>query len=140
MDHNQIFIIFLFVAFVILSIGVVAVLFLRKKLFIVYQNETEENIKQKITKILQEKNYNFKVKGKKIHIESSRFKALNLYFKQTENEVKVFREVSESPSGAIYILIGVFLFGIVALILSQLSDVKSRELANELHPILQVLK
>ena len=58
----------------------------------------------------------------------------------TENEVKVFREVSESPSGLIFILIGVFLFGIVALILSQLSDVKSKELANELHPILQDLK
>lgn len=137
LDHNQIFIIFLFVACLILSAGVVAIWFTRKKSFLVYQNENIEMVKQKIIEKLRNKNYILKVKDKKIHVEVSRFKALNLHFKQTDNDVKVFRENSESPSGMILIIIGVFLFGIIALILSQLSDVKSKALSRELYSLLQ---
>ena len=132
MDHNILFIIFLFVAFLILSLGVVIVWFTRKHLFIVYQNENEEDIRQKIVKILQDNNY-------KIHVESSRFKALNLRFKQAGNDVKIFKEISESSSGAVLIIIGMFLFGIIALILSQLSDLKSKELGREIYPLLKDL-
>jgi hypothetical protein len=139
MDHNILFLIFLFVALLILSLGVVIVWFTRKHQFIIYQNKNEADIKEKVAKILQEKNYNIKFKGKKIHVESSRFKALNLHFKQVGNDVKVFKEISESPSGAAFIIVGIFLFGIIALILLQLSDVKSKELSREIYPLLENL-
>jgi len=140
MDHVQLFIIFLFFAFVVLSIGIIIIWLTRKHLFFEYENENEENIKQKIIEKLKEKNYSFKVKNKKIHVESGRFKALNLHFKQTDSSVKVYRETSESPSGAILMIIGIFLFGAPALFLSQFSGVKSKELGNELQPLLQSIK
>jgi energy-converting hydrogenase Eha subunit H len=140
MDNIQLFIIFLFFAFVVLSIGIIVIWLTRKHLFIEYENAYEENIKQKIIKKLKDNNYSFKVKGKKIHVESSRFKALNFHLKQTNSNVKVYREVSESSSGVILMIIGIFLFGGPALFLSQLSVVKSKELGNELYPLLQEIK
>jgi hypothetical protein len=47
MDHNQIFIIFLFVALLVLSIGVIAILSLSRKLLIVYQNMDADVVKRK---------------------------------------------------------------------------------------------
>ena len=139
MDHNQIFIIFLFVALLVLSIGVIAILYLSKKLLIVYQNMDVDVVKRKVLEKLKEKNYSLKEKNKKIHVEAGHFKALNLRFKQIENDVKVFWEISESRIGGVLILVAVLTFG-VSLILSQLADLKSKELSREIYQLLKDLK
>ena len=136
MDHNQIFIIFLFVALIILSIGVIAILSLSKKLLISFQNTSVDIIKNKIFKVLREKNYNIKSTDKKIHVEKSNFKALNLLFKQNGNNVDVYWEVSQSRKGGIFIIITILIFG-VSLILWQLADLKAKELKREILPILE---
>ena len=89
--------------------------------------------------LLKEKNYSLKEKNKKIHVEAGHFKALNLRFKQTENDVKVFWEISQSSTGGVLILVTVLTFGF-SLILTQLADLKSKELSREIYQLLKDLK
>jgi len=139
MDYNQIFIIFLFVVLLVLSIGVIAILFLSKKLLIVYQNMDVDVVKRKVLEKLKDKNYILKENNKKIHVEAGHFKAINLRFKQIENDVKVFWEISQSRIGGVLILVAVLTFG-VSLILTQLADLKSKELSREIYQLLKDLK
>jgi len=136
MDYNQLFIILIFFCLLVLSIGVIAVLSLSKKLLISYQNTSVNIIKNKIFKVLNEKNYNLKSTDKKIHVEKSNFKALNLLFKQNENNVDVYWEVSQSQKGGVFIIITILIFGI-ALILWQFADLKAKELKREILPLLE---
>ena len=136
MDHNQLFIILIFFCLLVLSIGVIAILSLSKKLLISFQNTSVDVIKNKIYKKLNGKNYNLKTTDKKIHIEKSNFKALNLLFKQNGNNVEVYWEISQSRDGGVLIIIAVLIFGI-SLILIQLADLKSKELKREILPLLE---
>lgn len=139
MDHNQLFIILIFFCLLVLSIGVVAILSLSKKLLIGFQNRTADVVKRKILEKLNKKNYSLKTTDKKIHVETSHFKALNLHFKQKENNVEVYWEISQSRIGGVLILIGVLIFG-VSLILIQFADLKSKELKREIYPLLEDIK
>jgi len=123
-----------------LSIGVIAILYLSKKLFITYQNMDVDIVKRKVIEKLKETNYSLKEKNKKIHVEAGHFKAINLRFKQIDNDVKVFWEISQSSIGGVLILVAVLAFGLPALILSQFAGLKSKELREEIYQLLKDLK
>ena len=139
MDYNQIFIIFLFVVLLVLSIGVIAILHISKKLLITYQNTDVDIVKRKVTEKLKETDYSLKEKNKKIHVEAGHFKAINLSFKQIDNDVEVFWEISQSLAGGVFLIVAVLTFGI-ALILSQFADLKSKKLKEETYQLLKDLK
>jgi len=123
----------------VLSIGVIAILHISKKLLIIYQNMDVDVVKRKVIEKLKETDYSLKEKNNKIHVESGHFKAINLHFKKINNDVKVFWEISQSVTGGVLLIVAMFTFG-VSLILSQLADLKSKKLREEIYQLLKDLK
>jgi len=97
--------------------------------------------KQKLTNLFLEQRWNVKEKKEHLHVESGSFTAVDLHFKQKEQDVEVYYVSSATALTWVLVVIGLLFIGILTLIVGIIADHNSKKLAKtEILPLFTELK
>lgn len=125
----------------IAGLGFLVYISCKKYLLDVFPNENVDTFRQRLISLFLKKGWKVEEKKERIHIESGSFTAVDLHFKQNEQNVEVYSVSSATTLAWVLIAIGIFFFAIITFIVAFVADNNSRSFAkNTIRRLLAEIK
>jgi len=116
---------------ILLPFIIIAYLVSKKRLLASFYTIAPERLKSTLVDLLKERGYKFVEKENRFHVEKGSFTAIDLFIEEDIDGVNLWYRSSGTALAWILIFIGIFFFGILALIIGIISEINSRDFAEK---------